>query len=164
MIIVRMKPPQSYSFRSIHWAIPISVTNNPRVHTRITPRDTHQSTLMSPRYSNVTTSICGSIIRYASHNLRFIIFNPTQRTSRASRDFYQRKESKNAFQPLCIDYANDTTGIRKLITKTYIKWINRTSHCHHGYPIARHTSSALTSKDSIRHNKTSKEKIQFITR
>src|SRR3990170_4863633 len=78
--------------------------------------------------------------------------------------FYQRKEYENAYQPLCIDYPNVTTGIRKLITKTYIKWINRTSHCHPGYPIARHTSSALTSKDSIRHNKISKEKIQFITR
>ena len=25
-------------------------------------------------------------------------------------------------------------GTRKLITKTYIKWINRIPHCHHGYP------------------------------
>ena len=25
------------------------------------------------------------------------------------------------------------------------KWINRTSHCHHRYPIARHTSSVLKS-------------------
>ena len=24
---------------------------------------------------------------------------------------------------------------RKLITKTYIKWINRIPHCHHGYPV-----------------------------
>ena len=121
-------------------------------------------TLMSPRYSNVTTSIRGSIIRYASNNFRFIIFNPTQRTSRVSQDFYRRQEYENAYQPLCIDYPNVTTGIPKLITKTYIKWMNRTSHCHHEYPIARHTSSALTSKDSIRHNKTSKEKTQFITR
>ena len=121
-------------------------------------------TLMSPRYSNVATSIRGSIIRYASHNLRFIIFNRTQRTSIVSQDFYRRKEYENAYQPLCIDCTNVTTGICKLITKTYIKWINRTTHCHHGYPIARHTSSALTSKDSIRHNKTSKEKTQFITR
>ena len=84
-------------------------------------------TLMSPRYSNVTTSIRGSIIRYASHNPRFIIFNPTQRTSRVSQDFYRRKEYENAYQPLCIDYPNVTTEIRKLMTKTYIKWINRHS-------------------------------------
>ena len=31
------KPPQSYSFQSIRWGIPISVTNSPRVRTRITP-------------------------------------------------------------------------------------------------------------------------------
>ena len=121
-------------------------------------------TLMSARYSNVTTSIHGSIIGYASHNLRFIIFNPTERTSRVSQDFYRRKEYEKAYQRLCIDYPNVTMGIRKLTTKTYIKWINRTSHCRHGYPIARHTYSAFTSKDSIRHKKTSKENIQFIAR
>src|SRR5215216_4859031 len=119
---------------------------------------------MSPRYSNVTTSICGFDYTICITQSQIHLFNPTQRTSRASRDFYRRKEYENAFQPLCIDYPNVTTGIRKLITKTYIKWINKISHCHHGYPIARHTSSALTSKDSIRHNKTSKEKTQFITR
>ena len=31
------KPPQSYSFQSIRWAIPISVTNSHGVRTRITP-------------------------------------------------------------------------------------------------------------------------------
>ena len=140
-----MKPPQSYSFWSIHWAIPISVTNNPRVCSKITPYDTHQSTLMSPRYSNVTTSICGWIIWYASNNLRFIIFNPTQRTSKIVQDFYRRNKDENVHQPLCIDYPNVTSGIHELSSKTYIKWINRTSHCHHRYPIARHTSSVLKS-------------------
>ena len=48
-------------------------------------------------------------------------------------------------QPLCIDYPNVTLGIRELSAKTYIKWINRTSHCHHRYSIARHTSSVLKS-------------------
>ena len=61
--------------------------NNPRVHTKITPYDTHQPTLMSPRYSNVTTSIRELIIRYASNNFRFIIFNPTQRTSKSTPRF-----------------------------------------------------------------------------
>ena len=72
-------------------SIPISVTNSPRVRSKITPYDTHQSTLMSPRYSNVTTSICGSIIRYASNNFRFIIFNPTQRTSKSAPKFLPKK-------------------------------------------------------------------------
>jgi hypothetical protein len=48
-------------------------------------------------------------------------------------------------QPLCIDYPNVTSGIHELSAKTYIKWINRTSHSHHRYPIARHTSSVLKS-------------------
>ena len=47
---------------------------------------------MSPRYSNVTTSICGSIIRYASNNFRFIIFNPTQRTSKSAPRFLPEKQ------------------------------------------------------------------------
>jgi hypothetical protein len=38
------------------------------------------------------------------------------------------------------------TGIRKLITKTYIKWLNRIPHCHHRYPHAIHTSSVLKPK------------------
>ena len=84
------KPPQSYSFRSIHWAIPISVTNSPRVRSKITPYDTHQSTLMSPRYSNVTTIICGSIIRYASNNFVIIIFNPLKELQESLQSFYRR--------------------------------------------------------------------------
>ena len=96
-----MKPPQSYSFRSIHWAIPISVTNNLRVHSKITPYDTHQSTLMSPRYSNVTTSIRELIIRYASNNFKFIIFNPTERTWKSAPRFLQKKEGrKRASTPM----------------------------------------------------------------
>ena len=96
-----MKPPQCYSFWSIHWAIPISVTNSPRVRSKITPYDTHQSTLMSPRYSNVTPSIRGSIIRYVSNNFRFIIFHPTQRTSKNAPRFLPEKQGwKRASTPM----------------------------------------------------------------
>src|SRR5215216_7856282 len=69
----------------------------------------------------------------------------TQRTTRRPQSFYRRKDNKNMHQPLCIDYPNVTSGIRKLSAKTYIKLINRTSHCRHRYPIARHTSSVLKS-------------------
>ena len=56
---------------------------------------------MSPRYSNVTTSICGSIIRYASNNFRFIIFNPTQRTSKSAPRFLPEKQGrKHASTPM----------------------------------------------------------------
>jgi hypothetical protein len=68
-----------------------SVINSPRVRTKITPYDTHQPTLMSPRYSNVTTSTRELIIRYASNNFRFIIFNSHKELQRVPQDFYRRK-------------------------------------------------------------------------
>ena len=100
---------------------PISVTNSPRVRTKITPYDTNQPTLMSPRYSNVTTSIRELIIRHASNNFRFIIFNPTQITSKSAPRFLPEKVGRNAHQPLCIGYPKVSSGIRELSAKTYIK-------------------------------------------
>src|SRR3989337_2848153 len=94
-----MKPPQSYPFRSIYRAIPISVTNSPRVCTKITPYDTRHPTLMSPRYSNVTTSIRELIIRYASNNFRFIILKPTQRTSKSAPRFLPEKQGRKHASP-----------------------------------------------------------------
>ena len=38
------------------------------------------------------------------NNFRFIILNPTQRTSKSAQDFYRRNKDKNVHQPLCIDY------------------------------------------------------------
>src|SRR5215216_5982339 len=49
---------------------------------------------MSPRYSNVTTSIRELIIRYASNNFRFIILNPTQRTSKSAPRFLSEKQRR----------------------------------------------------------------------
>ena len=81
----------SYPFRSIYL----------RVHTKITPYDTHQPTLMSPRYFNVTTSIRELIIWYASNNFRFIILNPTQRTSKSAPRFLPEKQGrKRASTPM----------------------------------------------------------------
>ena len=99
----------------------------------------------------------GLIIRHASHNFRFIMFNPTQRTSKSAPKFLPESQDENVCQPLCID--SQVHGTRKLITKTYTKWINRTSHCHHGYPITRHTSSVLKSLKTQSDKKTLKEKL-----
>ena len=99
----------------------------------------------------------GMIIRYASHNFRFIIFNLTQRTSKSAPNFLPESQDENMCQTLCID--SQGPGTHKLITKTYIKWINRTSHCHHRYPIARHTSSVLKSLKTQSDKKTSKGKL-----
>ena len=96
-----MKPPQSSPFRSILLGYSISVTNSPRVRTKITPYDTHQPILMSPIYFNITTSIHELIIRYASNNFRFIIFNPTQRTSKSAPRFLREKLGrKHASTPM----------------------------------------------------------------
>ena len=119
---------------------------------------------MSPRYSNVTTSIRELIIRYASNNFIIIIFNPHKELQGAPQSFYRRKDNENVHQPLCIDYPNVTSGIRELSAKTYIKWINIIPHCHHGYSYARHTSSVLKSEifnPTI--TKPQREKIRFIT-
>jgi hypothetical protein len=62
-------------------------------------------------------------------------------------------------QPLCIDYPNGTLGIHELSTKTYIKWVNKTSHCHHRYSIARHTSSVL--KSNIQSNITTLQRARL---
>ena len=49
---------------------------------------------MSPRYSNVTTSIHELIIRYTSNNFRFIILDPTQRTSKSAPIFLPEKQGR----------------------------------------------------------------------
>ena len=100
---------------------------------------------MSPRYSNVTASIRELIIRYASNKFRFVIFNPTQRTSKSAPRFLPEKQrQERASTPM-----------------------HRLPQCHRGNPrvecpntyqvnqydtplspwvfIARHTSSVLKS-------------------
>ena len=99
---------------------------------------------MSPRHSNVTTSTHGFDYMICITQSQIHLFKPTQRTSKSAPKFLPESQDENVCQPLCID--SQGHGTRKLITKTYIKWINRTSHCHHGYPIARHTSSVLKSE------------------
>ena len=59
-----------------------------------TPYDTHQPALMSPRYSNVTTSIHELIIQNTSNNFRFIILNPTQTTSKSDPRFLPEKQRR----------------------------------------------------------------------
>src|SRR5215216_2190091 len=88
---------------------------------------------MSPRYSNVTTSILELIIRYASNNFMIIIFNPDKELQGDPKVSIGEKIIINLHQPLCIDYPNVTSGIRKLSAITYIKIINMIPHCHLKY-------------------------------
>ena len=100
---------------------------------------------MSPRYSNVTSSIRGYDYTICITLSQIHLFNQHKELQRVPLDSYRRNKDENVHQPLCIDYPNVTSGICELSAKTYIKWINRTSHCHHRYPITRHTSSVLKS-------------------
>ena len=138
-----MKPPQSYSFRSIYPRVHTKITPSYsfwsiylRVRTKITPYDTHQPTLMSPRYSNVIASIRDLIIRYPSNNFRFIILNPTERTSKSAPGFLLEKQGgKFASTPMhklpqC-HLGNPQVECQK--PKIHMKWINMIPHCDHGY-------------------------------
>ena len=80
----------------------------------------------------------GLIIQYASHNFRFIMFNPTQRTSKSAPKFLSESQDENMCQPLCIDsqvtesaswrhniyqvnHLNTPMSLRVSTCKTYIK-------------------------------------------
>ena len=88
-----------------------------------TPYDTHQPTLMSPRYSNVTTSIRELIVymicieQFQIHNTQSNTKNPKE----CPKIFTGETKDENMHQPLCIDYPNVTSGIRELSVKTHIK-------------------------------------------
>src|SRR3989337_4056934 len=119
---------------------------------------------MSPRYSNVTTSIRELIIRYASSKFRFIILNPTQRTSNSAPRFLPEKQRQERAStpmhrlPQChlgnplvecqnihqVNQYNSPLSPRVFICKTYIK--------------------CSKIQYSIQHNETSKSKTHFITR
>ena len=76
---------------------------------------------MSPRHSNVASSIRGygytiSITQYQIH-----LFNQHKELQRMPQDFYRRNKDKNVHQPLWIGYPNVTSGIRELSAKTYTK-------------------------------------------
>ena len=98
------------------------------------------------------------IKQYASHNFRFIMLNPTQRTSKSAPKFLPESQDENVCKATRVTMESQGHETRKLIIKTYIKWINRTPHCHHGYPITRHTSSVLKSLKTQSDKKTSKGK------
>ena len=104
-----MKPPQSLSFRSIYSRVRTKITQSyssrliySRVCTKIAPYETHQPTLMSPWYSNATTSIRELIIRHASNNFTIIIFNPhkdLKGSETRTQSFYRRFKTKTCANP-----------------------------------------------------------------
>ena len=112
---------------------------------------------MSPRYSNVTSSIRGFDYTICITQSQIHLFKPTQRTSWSAPKFLPESQDENMCQPLCTSSQGHIT--HKLITKTYIKWITWISHCHHKEAHARHTSSVLKSLKTQSNKITSKGKL-----
>ena len=88
------------------------------------------------------------IIRYASHNLRFIYSTNTKDLKECPKVSTGESRRKRVPTPM----HKFTSGTRKLITKTYIKWIT-------WYPIVTHTSSVLKSLKTQSDKITSKGKL-----
>ena len=130
---------------------------------------------MSSRYSSVTATIHELIIRYASNSFRFIILNPTQRTSNSAPRFLPEKQRRE----------HASTPMHRL-PQCHLE--NPRVQCQNIYQvnqydtplsprvfIARHTSSVLKSikvfnpirtksqrENSIHHNKIEREKRHMI--
>ena len=112
---------------------------------------------MSPRYSNVTSSIRGMIIRYASHNLIFIYSTNTKDLKERPK-VLPNNHDENMCQPLCIgSWAEPASWSPK-----------HTSSESHDIPLppqistARHTSSVLKSLKTQSDKITSKAKLNSL--
>src|SRR4051812_29919723 len=84
---------------------------------------------MSPRYSNVTSSIRGHDYTICITQSQFIYSNQyiePQRVPKVSTEESRRKRVPTPMHRFM-------GGTRKLITKTYIKMNHVISHCHHRY-------------------------------
>ena len=95
-----MKPPQSYSFRSIYSSVRTKITQSysfhsiyPRVRTKITPK------------------------QILIHNTQ----SNTKNFKECPKISTGETKDENVHQPLCIDYPNVTSRIREVSAKTYIK-------------------------------------------
>ena len=86
-----------------------------------TLRHKSTKTLMQPRYSNVTSSIHWYDYTICITQSQIHLFKPTQRTSKSAPKILSESQDENMCQPLCISSRGH--GTRKLITKTYIKWV-----------------------------------------
>ena len=76
---------------------------------------------MSPRYSNVTSSIRGHDYTIWITQSQFIYSTNTKDLKECPKISTGETEDENVHQPRCIDYPNVTSGIRKLSAITYIK-------------------------------------------
>ena len=71
-----------------------------------TLRHKSTKTLMSPRYSNVTSSIRGYGYTICITQSQIHLFNPTQITSKSAPQFLPENQDENVCQSLCISSFN----------------------------------------------------------
>ena len=120
-----------------------------------TLRQKSTKTLMSPRYSNVTSISVGMIIPYASHNLRFIYSNQHKVLQRVPQSFYRRVKTKTCANPYAQVHGRnpqvDHQNIHQ-VDQQNTPLSPRVSH-------ARHTSSVLKSLKTQSDKITSKGKL-----
>ena len=82
---------------------------------------------------------------HASNNFRFIILNPTQRSSKSDPRFLPEKQRQERASTPMHRLPQCHLENPRLSAKTHIKWINMIPHCHHGYSYARLAPSVLKS-------------------
>ena len=82
------------------------------------------------------------------HTILDSSIQPRQRTSKRAPKFLPESQDENVCQPLCID--SQGHGTRKLITKTYIKWLIEYPIVTIGIPCKTYIKCSQILKDSIR--------------
>ena len=100
---------------------------------------------MSPRYSNITASIRELIMRYASNNFRFIILNPTQRTSKSAPRFLPEKQGREHASTPMHRLPQCHHGNPRVDCQNIYQVNQYNTPLSPGYSYARHISSALKS-------------------
>ena len=95
---------------------------------------------MSPRYSNVTSSIRGYDYTICVTQSQIHLFNQHIEPQECPKVPIGESRRKRVPTPM----HRFIGGTQKLVTKTYIKR-HMIPHCHHDYSIARHISSVLKS-------------------
>src|SRR5918995_3595983 len=107
---------------------------------------------MSPRYSNVTSSIRGYDHTICITQSQIHLFKPTQSTSKSAPKFLPESQDENVCQPLCISSLNPQVDHQN---------IHQVDHVN--IPLspqistARHTSSVLKSLKTQSNKITSRE-------
>ena len=120
-----------------------------------TLRHKSTKTLMSPRYSNVTSSIRGYDYMICITQSQIHLFKPTQRTSKSAPKILPENHDENVCQPLCIGSWVEPASWSPKHTSSGSRDIPLSPQIS----TARHTSSVLKSLKTQSDKITSKGKL-----